>query len=52
MLRSKRRAYDEFLDEYSLSDTSTTEEANLPTASVWSEEVDDLDSGNQNLSGR
>ena len=42
---------DELLDEHSLADTSTTEETNLTTTSVGGEEVDDLDTGLQDLSG-
>ena len=42
---------DELLDEHSLADTSTTEETNLSTTSVGGKEVDDLDTGLQDLSG-
>jgi len=42
---------DELLDEDSLANTSTTEETNLSTTSVGSEEIDDLDTSDQNLSG-
>ena len=42
---------DEFLDEHSLSDTSTTKKTNLSTTSVRSEEVNDLDTGFKDLSG-
>ena len=44
---------DELLDQHGLTDTGTTEETNLSTTSVRSEEVDDLDTSLQNLgSGR
>ena len=39
----------QLLNKDSLSDTSTTEETNLSTTSVGSEQIDDLDTGNQNL---
>jgi hypothetical protein len=42
---------DQLLNEHSLSDTSTSEETNLSTTSVGSKEIDDLDTGNQNLGG-
>ena len=42
---------DELLNKHSLTDTSTTEETNLSTTSVGREEVDDLDTGLQDLSG-
>ena len=42
---------DELLDEHSLADTSTTEQTNFTTTSVGGEEVDDLDTGLQDLSG-
>lgn len=44
--------YNQFLDEHSLADTSTPEETNLTTTSVWSKQIDDLDTSNENLSGR
>ncbi len=40
---------DELLDEDGLSDTGTTEEANLTTTGVRGEEVDDLDTGLEHL---
>ena len=43
--------YNQLLNEDSLSDTSTSEETNLTTTGVGGEEVDDLDTGNQDLSG-
>ncbi len=43
---------DEFLNQDSLSDTSTSKETNLSTTSVRSEQVDNLDTGLENLSGR
>lgn len=42
---------DELLDEDSLADTSTTEQANLSTTGVRGEQVDNLDTSNENLSG-
>lgn len=36
---------DKLLNEHGLSNTGTTEETNLSTTSVRSEEVDDLDTG-------
>ena len=42
---------DELLNQHSLADTGTTEETNLSTTSVGREEVDDLDTGLQDLSG-
>ena len=41
----------ELLDEHSLADTGTTEETNLATTGVGSEEVDNLDTGLQDLGG-
>lgn len=43
---------DELLNEHSLSDTSTSEEADLSTSGVGGEQVNDLDTGFENLSGR
>jgi hypothetical protein len=43
---------DELLNQHGLSDTGTTEETNLSTTSIRSEEIDDLDTGLENLSGR
>jgi hypothetical protein len=40
---------DQFLNEHGLSDTSSSEETNLSTTSVWGEEIDDLDTGDQYL---
>lgn len=42
---------DQLLNEDGLADTGTTEETNLSTTGVGGEEVDDLDTGNQNLGG-
>jgi hypothetical protein len=42
---------DELLDEHSLSDTGTSEETNLSTTSVGSKEIDDLDTGFEDLGG-
>ena len=41
---------DQLLNEDGLADTGTTEETNLATTSVGSQEVDNLDTGNQNFS--
>jgi len=41
---------DEFLDQHSLPDTGTTKQTNLSTTSVGSKQVDNLDTGFQNLS--
>ena len=43
--------YNQLLDEHSLCDTGTSEETDLTTTSVGGEEVDNLDTGNQDLSG-
>jgi len=40
---------DQLLNEHSLSDTGTSEETNLTTTSIGSEQVDDLDTGDENL---
>jgi len=42
---------DEFLNQDGLSDTSTSEETNLSATGVRGKEVDDLDTGLQNLGG-
>ena len=42
---------DELLNQHRLADTSTTEQTNLTTTRVGREEVDDLDTGLQDLSG-
>ena len=41
---------DKLLNEHSLADTGTTEETNLSTTSVGSKEIDNLDTGLENLS--
>ncbi len=41
---------DKLLNQYGLTDTGTTEETNLTTTGVRGEEVDDLDTGLENLS--
>jgi peptide chain release factor 1 len=44
---------DELLNEHSLSDTGTTEKSDFTTSGVRGEQVDDLDTGLENLgSGR
>ena len=40
----------QLLNQDSLSDTSTTEETNLSTTSVGSKEINNLDTGLENLS--
>ena len=40
---------DELLDEHGLADTGTAEETNLSTTGVGGEEIDDLDTGLENL---
>ena len=42
---------DELLNQHGLSDTGTTEETNLSSTSVGSKEIDDLDTGLENLGG-
>ena len=46
-----RCSYNQLLNEHSLSNTGTSEETNLSTTSVGSQQVDDLDTGNKDLSG-
>ena len=43
--------YNQLLNEDSLSDTSTSEETNLSTTSVRSQQVDNLDTSDEDLSG-
>ncbi len=43
---------DELLNQHSLADTSTSEETDLATTGVRGKEVDDLDTGLQDLSSR
>jgi len=43
--------YDQLLNEHSLSDTSTAEQSNLTTTGVRSEQVDDLDTSDENFGG-
>ena len=42
---------DKLLNEDGLADTGTTEETNLSTTSVGGEEIDDLDTSDENLGG-
>lgn len=42
---------DEFLDQHGLANTSTSEETDFSTTGVRSEEIDDLDTGFEHLSG-
>jgi hypothetical protein len=39
-----------FLNDDSLSDTGTSEETDLTTSGVWGQHIDDLDTGNEDLS--
>lgn len=43
------RAYDKLLNEDSLSNTSTTKETNLPSTSIWRQEIDNLDTSDKYL---
>jgi hypothetical protein len=45
-----RKSYNQLLNEHSLTDTGTTEQTNLTTTGVGGEEVDNLDTGDENLS--
>lgn len=52
MLSVKRKGgipYNQLLNKDSLADTSTTEQTNLTTTSIRSEKIDDLDTGDENL---
>jgi hypothetical protein len=40
---------DQLLNEHSLSDTGTSEETNLTTTSIGGEQIDDLDTSDENL---
>ena len=42
---------DELLNKDGLADTGTAEQTNLSTTGVGGEQVDDLDTGDENLSG-
>lgn len=44
-------SYNQLLNEHSLSDTGTSEETNLSTTSVGGQQVDDLDTSDEDLSG-
>ena len=46
-----RDTHDQLLNEDSLADTGTAEKTNLTTTGVGGEEVDDLDTGDEDLSG-
>ena len=41
--------YNQLLDEHGLTDTGTTEQTNLTTTGVGGEQVDNLDTGDENL---
>ena len=43
------RTYNQLLDEHSLTDTGTTEETNLTTTGVGGQQVDHLNTGDENL---
>lgn len=45
----ERNAYNQLLNEHSLTDTGTTEETNLTTTGVGGKEIDDLDTSDENL---
>ena len=49
---SLRDVVDQLLNQHSLTDTGTTEKTNLSTTSVGGKEIDDLDTGLEDLSGR
>ena len=42
--------YNQLLNEHSLADTSTSEKTNLSTTGIRSQQIDDLDTGNEDLS--
>jgi hypothetical protein len=44
--------HDQLLDEHGLSDPGATEETNLSTTSIWSKQVDDLDTRDEHFGGR
>lgn len=44
------QTYNQLLNEHSLTDTGTTEQTNLTTTGVRGEQVDNLDTSDQNLS--
>jgi hypothetical protein len=44
-------SYNQLLNEHSLTDTGTTEETNLTTTGVRGEQVDNLDTSDENLGG-
>jgi peptide chain release factor 1 len=46
---TSEETYNQLLNEHGLTDTGTTEETNLTTTGVGGKEIDDLDTGNQNL---
>ena len=46
-----RNVVDKFHNQHSLADTGTTEETNLATLRVRGKQIDDLDTGNENLLG-
>jgi hypothetical protein len=45
------RPYNQLLNEHSLSDTGTSEETDLSTTSVGGQQVDNLDTSDEHLSG-
>lgn len=51
MVRQLWEAYNQLLNEHSLADTGTSEKTNLSTAGVRRQQVDDLDTGNEDFGG-
>jgi hypothetical protein len=43
--------YNQLLNEHCLADTSTSEETNLSTTSIRSQQIDDLDTSDKDLGG-
>jgi hypothetical protein len=50
-ISEREESYNQLLNEHGLTDTGTTEETNLTTTGVGGEEVDDLDTSDENLGG-
>jgi peptide chain release factor 1 len=47
--RTGEETHNQLLNEHGLADTGTTEQTNLTTTGVGGEQVDDLDTGDENL---
>jgi hypothetical protein len=43
--------YNQLLNEHSLSDSGSSEQTNLTSTSVWGEEINDLDTGDEDFGG-